>query len=305
MKLHYRFTIIFLLCLCVIGFFANFAQNDYGLKLSAISLMGVAGVLAINAWHSVKTFKMVYGIALSIPFVSLIGIVSPVSLIVPLLISLLLLIILLPVATFFKERKTETQSALGDYYEYLFIIFLLAGMFYKMFYLPGAGPMIILSVLILLLYVVRFVRNASWFKSSDGLSKILFHLSLGILVCGIAFKQQHWPGANDLFAWSRIVFLLFILAAVWMVFKEKKQLRTVFSPLHTILFWCMGIILLHGVLRKAEWVPAFYNNQMPSAYYEIDSKANPITAEGRLFEERKQQYLNYYEELTQTIQEND
>ncbi len=51
--------IIFLLCVSLIGFFANFAQNDYGALLTAICFWLVAGCFFIKVFKLLSYFKIV------------------------------------------------------------------------------------------------------------------------------------------------------------------------------------------------------------------------------------------------------
>jgi hypothetical protein len=50
--------IIFLLCVCLVGFFANFAQNDYGLPLVHYSLLAISLLFLDLMRISVAKYKL-------------------------------------------------------------------------------------------------------------------------------------------------------------------------------------------------------------------------------------------------------
>ncbi len=61
--------IIFFLCLCVVGFFANFAQNDYGLAMIPYAML-IIGVLMIELLRQtiIKYAKLGYSLYIMILF---------------------------------------------------------------------------------------------------------------------------------------------------------------------------------------------------------------------------------------------
>jgi hypothetical protein len=291
--------IIFFLCLCVVGFFANFAQNDYGIQIVAFSILFVGLALCWLAVNELQHFKNVGKVLVLIWASPLILAFLPYDFMINLvfisLLSLLVLITVFPFIVILLERKKENKTNFIKYFENTLLAFLCIGNHAKIAHVPGAGPLIVLSTLIMIPLIWDFFKQTKgFFKTKEGGFNLISSLQIILCIIGFSFKIQHWPGANY-FIFSSVIFLVFALILyVWNLIKIKNN---IFKALHftrKISMVSFAVMLLFFVFRLNGIAPKLYSNEFPNAYYELNEKANNLTAEGKANAKKADIYRSYY-----------
>jgi hypothetical protein len=293
-------TIIILLCLSIIGFFANFAQNDYGMQVVAYCILIVGICLCLLAVNELQHFKKV-----GLFFFSLVVLPSFLSFIsfnyVPdfaflfIILILLVLITLFPLIVFKMERKKENKTNFIKYFEYTFLSLLCIGNYMKILHLPGASPLIVLSVFIFTPLIWDLLKQSKGFyKSKEGLFYLLCSLQIVLCIIGFTFKIQHWPWANYFIFSSLIILGIVLFIYLYNLFKGGSN---PFKPLfftRKISVASFGIMLFFLLLRINGLVPKIYSNEFPNTFYELNEKGNNVTIEGKNYQKKADIYRDNY-----------
>jgi Flp pilus assembly pilin Flp len=313
MKKHIH-LIIFFLCLCLVGLFANFAQNDYGLTMVNYSLLAVAVLFLEMMRLSIIKYKIAgYFIYLMVlypvmaVFVDLqdIGEEFLMVYVLSMLAGFIYNAIVLPVVLFFKERKLRnTEISFLNYYELLFLSVLLVGFNLKSNHYPGAGPTLSLSVLIVIPALIRLVQLIKLLVSGKYLSAV-FQLSVFVFITltmvGTVFKIQHWPGANSLLDICKPVMFISVLLLLFITYLKKgvapfthinQGMKTAYFSLCATVIWL--------TFHSAGIAPSVYSDTYPKCMQMLRAQANNVTKEGIEFGRR---YDIYEENLDHFVEE--
>jgi hypothetical protein len=296
--------LIFLLCVSLIGFFANFAQNDYGAVLTAICFWFIAGCFFIKAVNQLTIFKKAIGFSFLIFFLNLfINLLSEEITVIVLLVIVPTITIIYPTIAYLMQRKLDTKTNWLHYYRYLFLGLLFFGIYLKELHLIGAGVLMGICLFQVFNFIIELVyKRKEIFIHAYGIIYLVFLLDVMALFVATAFKIQHWPGSNLLFKISPYLFLFLIIGAIYSFIKKQEVLQK-FTIDNKILLGIILVINMHGVLRYFKLVPRIYRNEMPAAYYEIDAKANDVTEEGRTYTKLRADFRDSYDDLYEQIQE--
>jgi hypothetical protein len=297
--------IIFLLCVSLIGFFANFAQNDYGAVLTAISFWLIAGCFFIKALNEVTFFKKVLGIALFLFFISFILNFISEEILVFIYFSLLVFITFIyPVIGWLRQRNQAEKINWILYCKFLLFGFIFLGIYLKELHFFGAGILLSLSLLQVVIIFIEILKNRKEIiKNISGIIYFIFSLNVITLLIATTFKIQHWPGSLKMFQLSPYLFLTLIIVYIYAVLKKQQAFQN-FNIDNKIILVLIAIINIHGVLRYFQIVPKIYRNDMPTTYYEIDAKANDLTGEGRKYMSIRNDFKVSYEALVEEIEGN-
>jgi len=123
------------------------------------------------------------------------------------------------------------------------VAILLIGLFFKFMHWPGAGAMLIASMVGIVIALLEHI--ISNIKSKDLIRNIIYPL-LGIFyVLGILFKVMHWPGAGNMIIVS-IVGISIALAQF--AFSIRKSIYAIL-PLLGSIFW---LFILFRILHWPE-----------------------------------------------------
>lgn len=307
--------IIFFLCLCVVGFFANFAQNDYGLAMIPYAML-IIGVLMIELLRQtiVKYAKLGYSLYIMIlfPVISMFiyvynkgetyFIISSIFLTLGFLYN----IIVVPIIVYLYERKArENKIIFRDYFELIFLCLIPIAVYLKFNHLFGGGILMGTSMLIVIPYFFNIIiRLKDFFNNKSSLSafQILVYLFISLSVLGTVFKYQHWPGAT-LIAVITIA-ILFISTLIYMYQKMvKKQDGKLFESMQSITKIVFSTFCVTGLwlgLKFFDLAPSIYSDEQPTAMEWLKANANDVTDEGieyqRKFNIYKQNVDKYNEE---------
>lgn len=284
-------AIILLLCLCILGFFANWAQNEYGLKLVGIAFFGISILFAPMAYLAIQ-HKPVLRILLlffyacllfttffntaSLPefiFVgaALLGIFGP--------------LLFTPLAVVLSERKTSSKTPLFEFTIANFLASFCLGNYYKIHQLNGSAFLVVSSGLIifpLLLMCINLVRKKLNTSLLPILATIFLLLFIATNILGYIFLTQHWPGAKIVvgFSFSQLILLLFALLVMKLKNTNLREWWTSQSWILRLSLICLSITSTHYILRKNKLAPAIYSSEYPKALQELWDKSNSITKEG-------------------------
>ena len=147
------------------------------------------------------------------------------------------------------RQKLENPQRFVTITGVLSVAFIVLGMVFKLFIMPGGGPLIVFGCT---LFWISFLPTwYAWqFGQSDKFQRLLYFAfcnSLGFFVMAYEFKSMHWPGGNfitDISAYSNLL-LFFPLSAYALIFKRNKDY---FTLNHRFLFGFVIAFILSSVI---------------------------------------------------------
>lgn len=296
--------IIFLLCLSLIGFFANFAQNDYGAVLTAFCFWLIAGCFFAKSLNELRTYKGIMTFVFFTYFMNfLLSFISEELTAIAFISTIIITTLIYPIAGMVIQRKDNNKTNWLLYFRYLFFGYLFFGIYLKELHFMGAGILMGLCLFQVFNYILELIyMRKAIIKNSSSFIYFIFSLDVIALLIATTFKIQHWPGAGLMFKLSPYLFLFLLISSIFAFYKKHEILQS-FNTDAKILLVVITIINFHGVLRHFQIVPKIYRNEMPTAYYEIDAKANDLTEEGRKYMILKNDFRDSYDALYEQIQE--
>ncbi len=298
-------SIILLLCLCILGFFANWAHNDYGLKLVGISLLLISCCFAGIAFHFIRhkpiyreSFLILYSLLLLLAFfnkanlpeavfifTALVGLFGP-TLFIPLWITV-------------TERKQTNKTPFIEYYFAIFLSFFCLGNYYKIFHLSGAAQLTVCGALLIvpvIIYIVRILRFEIKQFPYSTLARLFLHLFVSLNILGYLFLTQHWPGGKFLVYGSFAIHIFLLTCLLFMKIKKLTLAawwKSVFWSIR-ISFICLSITSLHYILLKNKIAPGIYSSTYPPALQQFWEKSNQITKQGIENDKKADVYYDNY-----------
>jgi Flp pilus assembly pilin Flp len=301
--------IIFLLCICLMGLFANFAQNDYGLTMVNYSLLAVAVLFLEMMRLSIIKYKIAgYFIYLMVlyPVMAVFVDLQDISeeFLMFSLAGFIYNAIVLPMALFFKERKLgSAEISFLNYYELLFLSVLLVGFNLKSNHYAGASVMLPLSVLIVIPALIRLVQLIKLLVSGKYLSavfQLLVFVFITLTMVGTVFKIQHWPGANSILNICRPIMFISVLLLLFITY-FKKEIRpfTHTNPAMKTAYFSFCVTILWLTLHHAGVAPSVYSDRYPKAMQTLGAQKNGFNAEGREFGRKYEIYIENLEHFVE------
>jgi len=286
------------LLVVLLGFFANFAQNDYGLKMVKYGLAVFAYTMIFFMWNSLKSGRKFF-IALSSLFCIiefskdvLIKMYTETGLIsIFIQFFIIILLWLFPVFLLIGERKKNEKSQIAEFTDACFIFVLGMGYFFKMNYGVGAAALMVLSLpyffitaFAMFRHMIKVIRQKVTFDSIS-----LLRLFIGTYSGGSVFKINHWPFADDLITFSFILIILFIfLLGISSIKKNTFKMLPEFAPLRYITISFL-VLSIYYILSQFSLNPPFFLNVYPIAMYEYDGS---LDSNKNL--EKHETYYEYY-----------
>jgi len=305
------------LALMVLGFFANFAQNDYGMTLVGVSLATISFCFAVKIYIDSKHTKWLARFNAGFMVVVLVnfgmfGILEktyslPDVIIMPLeIISISYAALLAPIVNifhYFKHKQlADSKNILSNYFGNNFFVLFCLGGASKCLQIQGVSIFLVLSGGLFLFFslIVAFRYLINNIKTNITCAFLFFSLWLFLLsgILGMIFKIQHWPGANFLNSATGIIFILFLVLSITYHFISKVSITNI---LKTELNWnirlwfasCI-IIQLWVFGRLVDISPQFYSDNIPEAIYMLGEKANQFTKEGKEYIIKEKEFHNNY-----------
>jgi hypothetical protein len=301
MKLIHNLIIIFL-CTMLLGFFANFAQNDYGSLIIGLSLLAISTLLFAKTFILIKHQKIWrWAIVLSyililISFLA-INILQETSFLL-VLFSIIFPTTFLPIIIYFIERKQTIKTNFFEYFFTFCIALFSLGMYFKIFHLSGGAAIrvwFLVLVFPMLLRIFQLIKQCIKEKTSSPILSILFSLFLAVWIIGFSFKLQHWPWANNIL-FSSYILLFLLVVAILVVAKNGEKFLWFSSQIWIAktAFVCFLVITFYYNLSRVNLAPQLYSNEFPAALEELFSKSNSITPEGKKNQRKADVYREYY-----------
>ena len=277
-----------LIALIVLGFFANFAQNEYGIEIAFYSLLGFLIIFLFESiyWrikepvttpktNRSRSARIIYPLSGIISLVCIVlAILSDIiNLNIPGILFLILnltwitgLIILFIYSSLYRPL----------FYESLALFFLCVSMIFKYLHFPGAGVLLIIACGFLSVHF--FTQGTTIYKTLRkdsgllALSVFAFFLVLAMSLTSFLFAMMHWPGKNMI---SGIILNLLILIAIPIVFRIKFKLKEskivlwdrikIIRGNHSLLFLFFTLSSIWWFLLMVNIAPGIYSNQYPPA----------------------------------------
>lgn len=311
---------IFLLCLMVVGFFANFAQNDYGLNLVVYCCLGISALLLSLIFYSFADYKYVKGLFLLACALLLLFINSDYMTMVDdgsgifndpeyiflyfiaLVLAMILLMVIIPILYLYRSNKKGLKVNLHNYFENLFASFFCLGIFMKNTERPAASIVLVLSGLIIVPYVYKFVSlgiKSIREKNLELTVNALSYTFVGLIIVAFIFKSQYWPLSGLILIVSFIDFGLLLILMLIMHFKitpfAKWWQQVNFT--HALFISSFIITTTYTLLMWNNVIPQIYSNKYPRTYQNLKMSSNDFSEEGRLNQKKKEVYLKNYEEF--------
>jgi hypothetical protein len=298
--------IIITLCITVLGFFANWAQNDYGMQLIGYCMLICSVLLFTNAFiqlQNAKVIKAIYLFAMacygflivfnSYKFPDVIFVIIAI-------IALFFPILIIPICVKIIERTKENKTPLFDYTFHVFLAMFCLGNYFKIYHFEGAGPLMATSGLIIIptfFYAIIALKNGFKSKSINSFIEAFIYLFVALDIVAFVFLTQHWPYGKVL------IYISFIFA--WLAifsFLSGKFKKEIFMNRWKDLTWisktayfCFIIISAYYFLSRNNIAPKIYSNTLPPSLDELYAKANDITREGNEFTKRREIYITNYQ----------
>lgn len=305
---QYQNFIIYFLCLMVVGFFANFAQNEYGMVLIGFSLLFTGAILFGFAYNYIKHnlfYKIIMLLGATAYFFVLIANYTAKFEIIYLFALLYLGIvppIILPIIIRILERKKVNKLSLLPYLEFIFLAYLCLGYFMKTMHLNGASAIFVMSSFLLIPYLIKAYRLIKLFIKNIVFSVFnyaMFYLFVSLNISAAVFGRMHWQGAK-IFAYSSFVFIGLLIVSISLKKYNDTPLIKWWQGLNFINKVCLitfSITSIYWELMIHDLAPTVYSNEHPKGYEKLIEKANSITKEGIHYAERAEIYENYYDEF--------
>jgi hypothetical protein len=320
MKSITRFRIV-LFALMIFGAFANFALNEWGNSLIVICefVMFLTFIFEIGktlltrvktqfrkalSFTMLSTLLLIFLLLVTIFLCGFfIGSVPKILLlsIVCLVLIFTLIVIIEGLVDFFK--KVENQFIYENYFLGIFFL----ALFFKNSAFPGAGMMLVSSIVFLLPYFITTTINffKTNYKSGKQLTLVLTFGSIATILLGLVFmfKTMHWPYATLIFNIS-IVFIAVMIAGVikWKyVYQEKKvnilQGLRLFKTNIIFIFFMLFVFISYRLFTTIGIAPGFYSSEYPENFYKYNNSTNEW--------EKAEEIRNVYDEFIHKAGENE
>jgi hypothetical protein len=234
----------------VIGFFANYAQNEYGLRLAGFSLSLLSGLFLINSLTALKTSRpFTDTLMLSLALVCVSSHHPPTTLILIPVSSFLFVLIHL-IASKFRGKSNLKAWSIGAYLQVLIPSWAVIP---TIFSEPVIYIMIGYLILVLQPIFIFFRERKSENKSS--IKHYYEFLFIGMLCQGISFKGFHYAGSSMILVLSMLIAVLYI----HQIIMERKSFKGWTGLSRLILMISFGAMVMGIVFKAQHWPGA---NQM-------------------------------------------
>lgn len=306
--------IVFLLTTMLLGFFANFAQNGYGIVVVGISLLALGLVLQIAAVKTLPKNKIISPTGfLVLPAFLLFSFffqnIIPENIIIPLILFWFIFPLVSPlILKRIYLKKTGIKINFFQYYELIFFALFCFGFAFKIQHWPLTGVLLMVTLFIIIPYSIHLVKTNrnSEDKPILKIQYSLYHVFILVLIFGAVFSIQHYSSAKAMLYLPSCLLGLFLLSLLLPEFRKS------FSESIHKLRWITKIVLiaftiltLHFWARKFDLVPKLYSNEFPQAYEELLANSNDFTKEGIENKKKAKKYLEeYYRFLDEVEKEN-
>lgn len=302
--------IIFLLCITVIGIFANWAQNDYGIWIISACLFSISTLFFISAFLTLKEnklFQISFSLLLLIvPLPMLLSSIFEVSDQIDLVFGIsvtgnLILSLILPLVMMMVRFVGKRAVPVREFVYAVYPAFFALAVGFKLNHFSGANVFLVLSAIMVpaqMSQIYSYWKDFRTAKTPYFLPKALLCLIVALVWLGTVFKLMHWPGAGLLLTSGFFVVILFVGILIYGIFKPGlfPELIRLSWPLKT-LSSVFVVISIYSLLVMAQLAPAYYSTQYPPTLDELTAKSNNLTEQGRKNREQsdffRDQYLNF------------
>lgn len=309
--------VITTLGIMVVGFFANFAQNEYGMDMVVLCCVLLSILFYIKTYYLIKHkryFNILLAFSLLCGFMQIFslgshgadgiasGDVSVFVFIGAFSIFIFVPMIIVPLSLAIMERKINTKTLTVEYFANLFPAMFCLAIYMKNQSLAGAGIIMVLSGLIIIPFFISFLKYVIFAIKEKKTTQLLSGFSYLFLSCTlVAFvlKTQHWPGANLLLYGTFTLYGLILVIILYAYFFKKNLAPFWDNKSFTFktLFITFSVTTVYVNLMRNEIAPEIYSNYRPKALQELISKANDFTTEGRINKKKVETYTSQYEDF--------
>jgi hypothetical protein len=298
--------IIITLCITVLGFFANWAQNDYGMKLIGYCMLICSLLLFTKAFFHIQNsnaIKALYLLAMvCFTFLTVFNSYNlpDIIFVIIAIIALFFPILIIPICIKIIERSKEDKTPLFDYTFHVFLAMFCLGNYFKIYHFKGAGHLMATSGLIIFptfFHAIIALKNGFKQKSVNSFIEAFIYLFVALDIVAFVFVTQHWPYGKVLIYISFVFAWLAIFSFLSGKFKKEIFLNRWkdLTWISKTAYFCFIIISAYYFLSRNNMAPKIYSNSLPPSLDEIFAKSNDITSEGKKFTKRKEIYIENYE----------
>lgn len=309
--------IIILLCLIVIGFFANFAQNDYGMQMVSFSCLLLSVLFYFKTYSEVKPRKyfnifLLLSILCGLRLVISIGTETSENIsfadmnvyifLAAILIFLFVPMLIIPIWLSILERKLNSKTITINYFLNLFVAMFCLSIYLKGKSLAGAGVITVMSgfVIFPMLFVsIKMIIKAINEKAILYLLSSFSYLFIGVNLVAFVFKSQHWPGSNLFLYTAFLIFGLFVLTIL--LFKYRGNSISLFwnENVFTVKTLIITFIVTTTYVNfmRMNLVPGIYSNFRPKGFQELVNSSDKFTKQGKANTNKAEIYRKYYEDF--------
>ena len=295
MKILSTFRYLFF-ALIILGYFANFAQNEYGLDLidyglGLISLSYLFDLLILG-----KETLRKKRVLIPLIILSLLGIIS----IIPILLGLemssvseflirailfFLFVIGVPLCLLIvslnnqKKYRTYSQFKVLEAFG-LFLFF--SAIEFKFSYQEGAGVLIVISgAFMTVLYLYRTFKLVTIKTEHTRFNNnylAIYYFLVCLALVGLVFKTMHWPGGIIIILAALCLVISADIVAIFYNRIKKEKLKTVSieNPNFQFVLTYLKFSLIVIVLTSWNILPKFYSLEVPAALKKLrEQSPNP------------------------------
>lgn len=288
---------IILFALMIFGAFANFALNEWGLSIITIAELFMAlSFLGDNAqvmyqriknserkrWSQVQLILLIsfalFNLIMALPMASNNEILG-----ITLLIVWGGIFIMMITEALYDLIKRKANL---NCYENFFLAMFCYALYFKNMAWPGAGLILVFSVLLLLPYylttTVQFFKAN--YKSGISLVTILAIGCMATILLGITnlAKTMHWPSSfvSVFFYFGMGLTLLMLLGLIkWKYDFNGERISIVkglrlFKTKIVLIYFMMFIVISYKYLVAKKIAPDFYSQSLPSVIYKLRELPN-------------------------------
>ena len=228
----------------VLGFFANFAQEEYGMAivnwcalLLAFTFVGNLAQLGAEQWKNKIVARMIKYTVYTTAVAALWLYYGPSDIFgLPFIILVIALILELFIVAI-ANRKNHVDGLRWTFISFgLFLAFL--ALFFKAMHWPLANSMLITGGLTSFIPLFQMSIKSFFGEFKNGrvvsFTYLLFLLNIAIGIIATVFKNLHWSGAILIFVFEGFLLLLFLIPlALRVKFKYGNEKMTVAGYLKT------------------------------------------------------------------------
>jgi hypothetical protein len=301
--------------LVVLGLFASFAQNGYGLPIAGFGLVMLSLFYAFFIYDSYKKDNYNHWLNLSFGFCSLLMIITTFYTKIDFQLVQLVLYALALFASGKAKRwfKKNGYTSIDDRKKYIAqvertcIFFISLGIGGKLMQQTGASFLSVTGFIYAMVYGIKNAKKTIQNAKVERTTKNIFNVVIWLffITCCIHFFTGVSGNSNTSFfnstAWAFLAIILFSLS-VGKINKNYSYLKLSsfkFSSRFIFLLYSFMAFNIYSILNSISFMPNLVDQKYPFKYKTLSDNSNILTSEGKILSKKlkkyKKNYINFIE----------